>query len=126
MKNPTTFWEESRTQCSIVSFLRKHLPGTYRVISIPNGRFKADPITIGRLKREGLTPGAPDLLLLRNDGWFAAIEVKASKGKLGPDQVEWSEWLTSGCAEMAVVRSLDEAVEVVTAWGVPLSGRVAA
>lgn len=126
MTNKASFWEESNVQCAIVSHLRRFLPSTYRVISIPNGRFKAEPRTIERLKREGLTPGAPDLLLLRNDGWFAAIEVKASKGRLSPEQVEWSEWLTAGAAEMAVVRSVDEALEIVAGWGVPLKGRIAA
>jgi len=121
-----SFWEESRTQCAIVSFLRDELPPSYRVISIPNGRFQADPRTIARLKREGLTPGAPDLLVLRNDGWFAALEVKSSSGRLSPDQTEWSDWLTAGNGSQAVVRSLDEAVEALRSFGVPVRGRVAA
>lgn len=126
-RNPVTFWEESRVQCSIVSFLRRTLPSTYRVISIPNGRFKADPGTIARLKREGLTPGAPDLLVIRNDGWFAALEVKRETGgRLSPEQVEWSDWLARGNASQAVVRSLEEAIEALESFGVPLRGRVAA
>lgn len=113
-------------QCAIVAFLRSALPPSYRVISIPNGRFQADPKTIARLKREGLTPGAPDLLVLRNDGWFAALEVKSSSGRLSPDQTEWSDWLTAGNGSQAVVRSLDEAVEALRSFGVPVRGRVAA
>lgn len=121
-----SFWQESRTQCAIVSFLRSALPSSYRVISVPNGRFEAKPETIARLKREGLTPGAPDLLVLRNDGWFAALEVKSSSGRLSPDQTEWSDWLTAGNGSQAVVRSLDEAVEALRSFGVPVRGRVAA
>lgn len=126
MSNKASFWAESNLQCAIVALLRRELPATYRVISIPNGRFKADPVTVGRLKREGLTPGAPDLLLLRNDGWFAAIEVKADKGKLSPEQVEWSDWMAAGCAEFAVVRSLPDAIGTISGWGVPLKTRIAA
>lgn len=125
-KNPASFWQESNTQIGIVSFLRKALPTRYRVIAIPNGRFKADPKTIGRLKREGLTPGVHDLLILRNDGWFASLEVKADKGRLSPEQVEWSEWLAAGGSSQAVVRSLEEAIEALTEFGVPLAARVSA
>lgn len=120
------FWAESNTQCAIVAFLRKALPSNYRCISIPNGRFKADPATIGRLKREGLTPGVHDLLILRNDGWFASLEVKASDGRLSPEQVEWSDWLSAGGSSQAVVRSLAEAVEALEEFGVPLRARIAA
>lgn len=126
IRDPKSFWAESNAQCAIVSFLRRTLPASYRVISIPNGRFQADPKTIARLKREGLTPGVFDLLILRNDGWFASLEVKADRGKLSPEQVEWSDWLSSGGASQAVVRSLEEAIETLAEFGVPLKARVAA
>ena len=126
MRDPARFWQESNTQTAIVSFLRRSLPSNYRVISIPNGRFQADPKTIARLKREGLTPGVHDLLVLRNDGWFASLEVKASAGKLSPEQIEWSDWLADGNSSQAVVRSLEEAIEALTEFGVPLRARVAA
>lgn len=126
IRDKAKFWAESNAQCSIVRFLRASLPPSYRVISIPNGRFKADPATIARLKREGLTPGVHDLLLLRNDGWFASLEVKAEAGRLSPEQVEWSDWLTAGGASQAVVRSLAEAEKAILDFGVPLRARVAA
>ena len=125
-RDKAKFWAESNTQVAIVSFLRRALPSGYRVISIPNGRFKADPKTVARLKREGLTPGAPDLLILRNDGWFAAIEVKASDGNLSTEQIEWTDWLAAGGTELAVVRSLAEAEQVARAFGIPLRAKVAA
>jgi hypothetical protein len=120
------FWAESNVQCAIVRFLRSALPSNYRVISVPNGRFKAEPRTIARLKSEGLTPGVHDLLVLRSDGWFCSLEVKASAGKLSPEQVEWTDWLSSGGASQAVVRSLAEAEEVLREFGVPLRAKVAA
>lgn len=119
-RDQAKFWAESNTQVGIVSYLRKTLPSGYRVIAIPNGRFKAEPRTIARLKREGLTPGVHDLLILRNDGWFCAMEVKAADGRLSPEQTEWSDWLATGGACQAVVRSLPEAVEVLREFGVPL------
>ena len=120
------FWAESNVQCAIVAMLRASLPPSYRVISVPNGRFKADPRTIARLKREGLTAGVFDLLLLRNDGTYASIEVKAEKGKLSSDQEEWSQWLGRGGAEQAIVHSVEEAEHSLRAWNVPLRGRIGA
>ena len=125
-RNNVTFWAESRAQEAIVAYLRRSLPSHYRVISVPNGRFAADPRTIARLKREGLTPGAPDLLVLRNDGWFASLEVKASNGRLSPEQIDWSDWLASGGASQAIVRSLSEAEEALREFNVPLRARLSA
>ena len=125
-RDPAKFWAESNAQCAIVAFLRRSLPSTYRVISVPNGRFQAEPRTIARLKREGLTPGVFDLLVLRNDGWFCSIEVKAGKNDLSAEQVEWGDWLSSGGASSAVVRSLVEAEAALVGFGVPLRARVAA
>ena len=127
-RDPAKFWAESNAQCAIVSFLRRSLPPYYRVIAIPNGRFKADPKTIARLKREGLTPGVYDLMILRNDGWFAQLEVKnpLSKADRSDEQIEWGDWLAAGGASVAVVRSLDEAEAALVGFGVPLRGKVAA
>lgn len=124
--DPRTFWAESRTQEQIVSFLRRSLPPYYRVISVPNGRFQADPRTIARLKREGLTPGIFDLLVLKSDGTFCAIEVKADGGRLSPEQAEFCDWLSSGGASAAVVRSLAEAEAKLVEFGIPLRARIAA
>lgn len=125
-RDPAKFWAESNAQVAIVAFLRRSLPSTYRVISVPNGRFQAEPRTIARLKREGLTPGVWDILVLRNDGWFASLEIKADGGRLSLDQKEWGDWLSAGGASAAVVRSLAEAETVLRAFGVPLRGKVAA
>lgn len=126
MRDNAKFWQESNAQVAIVSFLRRTLPASYRVISVPNGRFKADPKTIARLKREGLTPGVFDLLVLRNDGWFCSMEVKSADGATSDEQIEWGNWLSTGGADAVVVRSLDEAIEALKAFGVPLRGSIAA
>lgn len=124
--DPRTFWAESRVQEQIVAFLRRSLPSNYRVFAIPNGRFKADPKTIVRLKREGLTPGIFDLIIAKSDGWFCTLEIKADGGRLSPEQAEFGDWLSRGGASAAVVRSLEEAVSALVGFGVPLRGRVAA
>lgn len=125
-RNPARFWAESNLQISLVLLMREGMPASYRVISIPNGRFKASPVTIARLKREGLTPGAPDLLLIRSDGWCAGIEVKAGTGKLSAEQVDWGEWAVNGGGEFAVVRSVADLESVLAAWNVPMKAKVSA
>ena len=126
MRDQARYWAESNLQCEIVKLLRAALPPFYRVVAVPNGRFKADPRTIARLKREGLTPGIFDLQVIRSDGWSCWLEVKAEKGALSSEQKEFGDWLSSGGASAAVVRSLDEAVAALTSFGVPLRARVAA
>ncbi len=125
-RDPAKFWAESNVQAAIVAFLRHSLPPHYRVISVPNGRFQTNPRTVVRLKREGLTPGVFDLLVLRSDGWFCSLEVKTGNGKLSTEQAEWGDWLAAGGASSAVVRSLEEAIEALTEFGVPLRARIAA
>lgn len=120
------FWAESNCQCAIVAFLRRSLPASYRVLSFPNGRFEANPRTVSRLIREGLTKGAPDLIVMRSDGWFCTLEVKSDGGRLSPEQSEFHDWLAAGGASAAVVRSLADAEAALISFGVPLRARVAA
>jgi hypothetical protein len=123
----SSFWAESRAQEAIVSFLRRALPSTYRIFAVPNGRFKADPRTIVRLKREGLLAGIPDLCIVRNDGWCAFLEVKAGKGKLSEEQNAFAEWWASeGTGCFAVVRGVGDVEAALLDWNVPLRARLAA
>lgn len=121
-RNPVTAFAESRTQEAIFAYLRRALPSDYRAFSVPNGAHMGQRNAV-RMKREGMTPGVPDIIVARNNGTHAYLEVKADKGKLSEPQAEWGEWASSGGGEWAVVRSIADTEAALRAWGVPLKAR---
>jgi hypothetical protein len=92
------------------------------VLSIPNGG-KRDKGTAGKLKAEGLQPGAPDLLILWK-GRAIGLELKARRGRLSSSQMAFSmRWTTAG-GVYAVARSLEDVAALLDAAGVPLRARI--
>lgn len=77
---------------------------------------------LARLKKMGMTPGAADLIL----GWrgrMFAVEVKTAKGTQSDRQEIFEAWCYDCGIPYAVVRSLDEMMQAMMAWGiVPGSG----
>ncbi len=63
-------------------------------------------------------PGVPDLLVLprrgKYKGRWVMVEVKEPKGELRPSQVEFFAWACEEGAPDVVVRSVDEAMALVT------------
>jgi hypothetical protein len=58
-------------------------------------------------------PGTPDVLVL---GPLGFLEIKTAKGKLSADQKRWHDRAAKLGVRVAVVRSVKEAVEVVSLW----------
>jgi VRR-NUC domain len=108
---------EHQLQSAIVAYLDLVLPPDIRVVGVSNNpRSKA---TGGKEKARGLKKGLPDLILVGRISGF--LEVKRRGAKLTPDQVEWERWcLMTGRVPHAVVRSLEDARDVVQSWGVIL------
>ncbi len=85
-------------------------------VHVPNAGKRS--VMGGRVaKAEGLHPGFPDLILLRAGGRVGFLEVKAADGRLSPAQVDCHEMLRRQGQSLAVVRSQDEALAAVKAWG---------
>lgn len=98
------------------------------LFAIPNGG-KRNIITAAKLKAEGVKPGVPDLFLpvarvqgvtgeahltLKHGLW---LEVKRGKqGRVSEVQEEWSARLISHGHCVRVVRSVGEAIEVITKY----------
>jgi len=85
-------------------------------VSIPN-EGKRSAIAGRAMKATGMMPGFPDLVVMQRPGRFAFLEVKAPRGRLSPAQERAHELLDRLGFHVAVVRSQDEAVEHLRAWG---------
>lgn len=85
----------------------------------PAGKKQKNGFMVGSFRKD-INPhakkGIPDygVLLL---GYFLGLEIKSPTGVQSDDQKEFQKYITEkGGAEYHVVRSLDQAIEVVTAW----------
>ncbi len=85
-------------------------------IAIPN-EGKRSAINGRAMKASGLRPGFPDLLCICPAGRVGFLEVKAPKGRMSPAQEEMHAMLRGRGCNVAVVRSQDEAVAAIEAWG---------
>jgi hypothetical protein len=114
---------EHHLQAAVAEYLTLALPPHEAVFcAIPNGG-KRDKGTAGKLKAEGLQPGAPDLLILSR-GKAIGLELKTRAGRLSSDQLAFSmRWTTAG-GLYAVARSLEEVADLLDAAGVPLRARI--
>ena len=70
-----------------------------------------------RVKQDGMITGWPDLTVVGREGLVAFLEVKAPGGKLSPAQSEIGEMLARMGHTWAVVRSQEQAVTWLQAWG---------
>lgn len=109
---------ERSLQIEIVKNLRKILP-------YPEAYLTAFPAGGGGalrgvlLKHMGLIPGFPDLLLIYR-GEAYGMELKAEGGRLEPEQIAAHEALGRAGMDVRVVRSLDDAIETLREWKIPL------
>lgn len=99
----------------------------YRAVAVPNGAtLRGDAteraIQMANLKRDGLTPGFPDLIVYGKGGRIGHIEVKVEGGRQTASQVECERWLTEFGQDVAVCRSLEDIDETLERWGWPKTG----
>jgi hypothetical protein len=116
---------ESRIQSSIMRFLDLALPGSYRAFAVPNGG-RRDKITGAILKREGVKAGVPDIIVVRDGGSVAFIEVKTAKGRLSNSQTEFRDWCGLNSVPFGVVRNVSDVESFLIDLNVPLKARAAA
>lgn len=76
---------ESKHQIAVVEWLRRR---KHHVFSVPN-EGRRDPRVAQRLKRQGMVPGIPDLIITHRDGRRPImIEMKDETGELSDTQVD--------------------------------------
>lgn len=121
---------ESATQRDIVRTLRIALPHGWIVQSTAN---KPRSMVQGAIEKAmGTIAGWPDLAvygcLITDDHeprpFVGFLEVKTIKGRVSPLQRECHDRLREAGFNVAVVRSIDDALAAARAWGLPL--RIAA
>ena len=88
--------------------------------SVPNGGTR-DGFEAKRLKEEGILAGIPDVHLLW--GALHMLEFKTATGRLSPAQIDLHPRLVAAGARVATAYSLDEAKQIVRAWGLTIHGR---
>lgn len=124
---------EFKLHCVIADYLRAAMPKRLLWWHTANGEARS-AATGARLKRMGVQRGMPDLFVF-HDGELIAIEIKADKGRLSPEQADVADRLVALGAHYILARSLDD-VEIglrnrgvpllaTAARAVPLIGRVA-
>lgn len=115
---------EHAVQVEIMAFLDRVLPPTCFAFAVPNGGNR-NAITGAIMKREGVKAGVADIVILRNPGNCALLEVKKRKGKLSPKQIEFSDWCAANGIPYEVVRGIDDVKAFLTLSGIPMKGKVA-
>jgi hypothetical protein len=85
-------------------------------LHIPN-EGKRSAVAGRMLRAEGMIAGAPDLLLLADNGRTGWLEVKAANGRLSDAQRAFHALLTRKGHRVAVVRSVDDAEAALRDWG---------
>ena len=105
---------EFRLQCAVADHLRlSAAPGIYW-FHPANGEARTAR-TGGRLKRMGVRPGVPDMVVVVN-GKTHGLELKASNGRQSDAQrVAESEWTAAG-GVYAVAHGIDEALGLLKDW----------
>lgn len=106
--------QESDIQISCVKWFKLQYP-RYVIFAVPNGgtRFKKEMIW---MLREGILPGAADLVICGDRGKVLFVEMKTSKGRQNENQVVFERKVTELGFKYVVCRSLDNFIDTVRRW----------
>lgn len=81
------------------------------VFSIPNER-NAGVSDAARMRATGLTKGAPDLVVLKDNARCIFLELKTPTGKRSPEQEAFAETIQRLGFEYRLVRSVDDIKDI--------------
>ena len=114
---------EAQLQVSVIEYLNTVLIPPAFAFSIPNEGKRGKWQTV-QLKRQGLVPGAPDILIL-HDGRCTGIELKTPSGVVRPSQDEFLARMNKAGCPATVCRSIEDVRAHLALAGVPTRERVA-
>jgi hypothetical protein len=105
-KDKNTFPSEHAEQCAVATWLRGR---GIAFFAVPNGA-KMGPAECAKMKREGMSPGVPDLFVL-DMGLRLVVEMKRRDGGVvSKDQRAWLDHLTSQGWDVMVAYGAEEAI----------------
>lgn len=112
-----------RPEAAIQLQIRKYIAAAgFHSVHVPNGavlagdRYKRAR-QMSALKRDGLMPGFPDLLVYGSGQRIGHIEVKTPKGPVSDNQEAAQAWLEGLGHHYAVCRSVDDTAAALKLWG---------
>lgn len=108
---------EQHLQRALVDLLDVALLAPAFCFAIPNGGARS-PIEAAILEGLGVRAGLPDLAIV-HDGSLFWLELKSADGRLSAAQLAMHARLRDAGCEVAVVRSVEEAVRALAAWNIP-------
>jgi hypothetical protein len=88
-------------------------------VAIPNAA-KRTRWAAHQAKKEGMSAGFPDVMLLAPGGKIGFLEFKSAKGRLSDNQIEWLDRLDERGFAVRVVRSVEEAVQFLRDHAFPM------
>lgn len=116
--------KEADLHAAVVQSLKLLLPADCVMHHSPN-EGQRTPWAQAWIKKAGVRPGWPDLEFVYK-GRVYFIELKSEKGRSSVFQAATQDALYGAGAKVKTCRTLNDVVETLTQWGIPLRGRVAA
>lgn len=111
---------EFSLHCMVADDLRRWATPGWNWTHFPAGEYR-DPVTGARLKRMGLQPGWPDLILLppkgSPNGRPHFLELKRRGGKLSAWQAGFQLWCMLNDCPYACIDDYKAAVAILQRWG---------
>ena len=106
---------ESAIQKAVFQHLAARSAAHTFSFNVPNGGWRS-PIEAAILKGQGVVPGVPDLIVIK-DGLPFGLELKADGGKLSENQARAIAQMEGAGATVAVAEGLEAAIRQIEAWG---------
>lgn len=103
-------------QAAIVAYVRMVAPQVL-IWAVPNGFLKTKA-EAALAKHSGVLAGVPDLTLAWAEGQTAFWEIKTDDGVLSDPQIEILDRLSTQFHRVAIIRSVDEAKEMLQRLGI--------
>ncbi len=108
--------KELALHMAVADVLRRFARPEWRWSHFPSGELR-DIKTASKLRAMGLARGWPDFVLIDPSGRLHALELKREGETLTDDQEAFQEWAIARGVPHSVIRSVDEALMVLGAWG---------